>query len=491
MSTGSELIRTMSSALYKNAYIVFDELISNAYDADASKVIIEFRRGSLIVKDNGVGMDDEGLTNYLFLGRSTKDSETKTRRFGRNTIGKFGIGKLSMNVVCHACTLESVCSGIKRRIDLDFDKIMSYEKLEDAPIIVTEEKSLDSNGTSILLTGLKIALDPVLARRRILKTMPLNPNFKVILNGIELSPASFINGKVAEFSLADPVAGTISGKITYSDTPLGDSAGIYVRVFGRVVNADNPKLFDLLNSLTQAGSFISRIYCVVDADGLEDIVLAHRNGFKEDSPKFNSLKKVILSELRKFTTTIQAEKTSGVIDWVNQEFHSAAVDLSKLEHASPLTKIIKKYEKNRPDKTNLVRQIKAARKKINEEVVHNSKSIDRQIAPLFQKIDKTPSKLYSVAIGDQAYQFKIVALNPEDKECIIDTTEKSIYINSNHPQFNLSLKEGSLRQHFRRILAFEISLSLSNNSLSTFCRNYEEQMRRQVIFKQEAELFRA
>ncbi len=79
----AELIQTLSSSLYENAYYVLDELVSNSYDADATKVDIDFSQARLTIRDDGVGMDRKDLENYLWLGYSEKREDKKTSNLRR------------------------------------------------------------------------------------------------------------------------------------------------------------------------------------------------------------------------------------------------------------------------------------------------------------------------------------------------------------------------------------------------------------------------
>ena len=85
--------------LYRNFITVLGEAISNSWDADAKNVWIHIDKetDSLIIKDDGVGMNESDFQNkFLKIGYSKrKDGETKTPT-GRPYIGRKGIGKLAL-----------------------------------------------------------------------------------------------------------------------------------------------------------------------------------------------------------------------------------------------------------------------------------------------------------------------------------------------------------------------------------------------------------
>ncbi|QIL01832.1 DNA mismatch repair protein [Sphingomonas sinipercae] len=85
--------------LYRNFITVLSEAISNAWDADARNVWIDFDKDAafLTIKDDGLGMSPEDFQKkFLKIGYSKrKDGGNKTER-GRPFIGAKGIGKLAL-----------------------------------------------------------------------------------------------------------------------------------------------------------------------------------------------------------------------------------------------------------------------------------------------------------------------------------------------------------------------------------------------------------
>ncbi len=61
-------LSTIGERLYTQSLDLIRELVANAYDADATTVKIKAGDDSIIVEDNGSGMDKEGLKQYLTIG---------------------------------------------------------------------------------------------------------------------------------------------------------------------------------------------------------------------------------------------------------------------------------------------------------------------------------------------------------------------------------------------------------------------------------------
>jgi hypothetical protein len=108
-------ILQLSRGLYRSTATAFKELISNAYDADATRVRIdtnypEFDFISCV--DNGTGMPIEQFLRYFSekgIGSCNKRMHKKdaTERYGRPIIGRLGIGMLAVGQLCNSFEIES------------------------------------------------------------------------------------------------------------------------------------------------------------------------------------------------------------------------------------------------------------------------------------------------------------------------------------------------------------------------------------------------
>lgn len=97
------------SGVYPTFISAFKELISNAYDADASSVDVQFSPGldKITVYDNGTGMTPFELQNdYLRVGGSTRQyghiSDNERKPIGRKGIGFLAIARYCKKVIIHS-----------------------------------------------------------------------------------------------------------------------------------------------------------------------------------------------------------------------------------------------------------------------------------------------------------------------------------------------------------------------------------------------------
>lgn len=102
MGVDLSVVEALGINLYSNAAAVLSELVANAYDADATRISIEWKGGGdnkhVVVTDNGVGMTLEDINNrFLHVGYKKRNSEGDTsKKYGRPYMGRKGIGKLSV-----------------------------------------------------------------------------------------------------------------------------------------------------------------------------------------------------------------------------------------------------------------------------------------------------------------------------------------------------------------------------------------------------------
>ncbi len=102
------IIQLFSEGLYSSPNKAVEELISNSFDAGAENVHIilspDLRDSdaTIVVIDDGEGMNGENLKRHWVIGESTRRTATGSSR--RKPIGKFGIGKLSTYVLASKLT---------------------------------------------------------------------------------------------------------------------------------------------------------------------------------------------------------------------------------------------------------------------------------------------------------------------------------------------------------------------------------------------------
>jgi len=117
LSTSERVLRRVTDGIYREPWSALRELVSNAYDADATEVVIETdapRFERMVIRDNGAGFTAEALASMIKnIGGSTKRTtvgssigvtskeDATLSPGGRRLIGKLGIGLFAVSQLTH------------------------------------------------------------------------------------------------------------------------------------------------------------------------------------------------------------------------------------------------------------------------------------------------------------------------------------------------------------------------------------------------------
>ncbi|WP_060158796.1 ATP-binding protein [Burkholderia cepacia] len=90
------LLRELGERLVGKPHVALAELVKNAYDADATRVVIRFGSDSIEVSDDGHGMTADDFRRYwMRIGTTHKQKAQFSPRLKRPVTGSKGIGRLS------------------------------------------------------------------------------------------------------------------------------------------------------------------------------------------------------------------------------------------------------------------------------------------------------------------------------------------------------------------------------------------------------------
>ena len=157
-------IEHLGIKMYSTLPPVLAELIANAYDADAEKVVIDFDDSSksITITDDGHGMTQEELNdNYLVIGRNRRAGNNgKSPRKGRRVTGRKGIGKLAMFGIASVMETTSIKDGRKNGLSINYADMLKEKEGEYHPESLSDnEISESSEGTCIILSNIKRKTD--------------------------------------------------------------------------------------------------------------------------------------------------------------------------------------------------------------------------------------------------------------------------------------------------------------------------------------------
>lgn len=185
LRTDERVIARVTDGIYRQPASAIRELISNAYDADATRVVINTdapRFNRISVEDNGHGMSPEVLAHLLFhIGGSAKRSDIgkelgvtapqdpSKSPGGRKLIGKIGIGLFSVSQLTHTFQIITKVKGdayrtiatvaLKQYIDEEVESTEpgGKKQFESGKVNIWREKATDrdTQGTTVVLTAIR------------------------------------------------------------------------------------------------------------------------------------------------------------------------------------------------------------------------------------------------------------------------------------------------------------------------------------------------
>ena len=128
------IIELFSEGLYSSPNKAVEELVSNSFDAGAENVHVILSPdprdsdATIVVIDDGEGMNVDALKSHWIIGNSTRRRETGAR--GRKPIGKFGIGKLSTFVLASKLTHICKVDGTYYAATMDYTNLAGIARQE-------------------------------------------------------------------------------------------------------------------------------------------------------------------------------------------------------------------------------------------------------------------------------------------------------------------------------------------------------------------------
>ncbi len=308
--------------LYARSLELVRELVNNAYDADATEVSVQVGNDEVIVQDDGLGMDRDGLLRYFQVGVPDKRENPISPKLKRHRIGQFGIGKFATLAACRRFEVYTRRDEFSARVVFDRDDWERGEGEWHLPMEIDPQPGRKRDGTTVRLTKLTKLLDPNAIREHLVESVPLKaPEFAVYVNGLKLVPRS-LAGRRIPFLEGTPF-GVVNGEavILPASRAAADSLGLEVKVRGVTVRRE-------LFGMQAWGKLVTRVRGEVNADFLP--LTADRGNFVVDSPEYAAF----LEAMRKVMAEVEAALRQIALRKENRVARRAVVEaLDRIETA--------------------------------------------------------------------------------------------------------------------------------------------------------------
>lgn len=223
---------------------VVKELVENAFDEDATRVLITILPDNSISIEDNAGMDESEIQKFLLLGSPHKKVDSVSPKYKRIRTGRYGTGRLSFLTSFEKMKIRTRKGNYHKSFLIDTksldDLFRGKSKLREI-----REKRLSRDGTEIIVSDAKSYIDELRLVKEIRKLAVLrHPLFEVYVKrssrfkewsftDAQLIRVPDIQGHKIPLNLDN---GSIVGEITVARRPLTeDERGIAVMVGGHIV----------------------------------------------------------------------------------------------------------------------------------------------------------------------------------------------------------------------------------------------------------------
>jgi len=144
------------------------ELVKNSYDADATVCEVELLNteeigGSIVISDNGMGMDLETLQGgWLVIGKSEKEGASdRTPVNNRLRVGSKGLGRLA--ALRHGSHVELTTRpksepNTEYAVSVCWNDFDTVDSVEDVSLSATVKQTTSGHGTTTIIRNLKVKI---------------------------------------------------------------------------------------------------------------------------------------------------------------------------------------------------------------------------------------------------------------------------------------------------------------------------------------------
>lgn len=445
-------IVTIGEKLYGESIELIRELINNAYDVDAQEVKVTINDEEIIVEDDGIGMDLDGLRQYFNIGSTYKRENPKSPKFGRDRIGEFGIGKFASLSCCSCFEVWTKKGDFQAKVVFDKEQWVKSQDKWHIPLEIQEVDYRLKDGTKVTLKGITKKFNLGDVEKRIIETVPIKaPNFAVYLNGKKISPR-FIAGHRIPF-LEGTEYGIVFGEIIITSQSEQDvsEAGIECKVKQVTICRDFFGLETMVKN-------IARIRGEVNADFLP--ITSDRTGFIKDTPEYKSFLEVMQRVINRIKPVI--EELSDYKE--NRRIRRTLTEvLEKVKNALalnpeycpegliPIADRISDF--GQPGYISSAKETKETK---TEKQNIQAEQKKRKRKPVVKRLTPT-AVVKRLKLGQQGISCCIDHFGSEGPECFTEGT--TIYINRDHPLYQKEAKKKEAYElYVARLLTQEISL---------------------------------
>jgi hypothetical protein len=223
---------------------VVKELVENAFDEDATKVLITILKDGSVCIEDDAGMDKDGVDKFLLLGSPHKRIESISPKFKRVRTGRYGTGRLSFLTSFERMKIRTKQGSFSKCIVIDSNSLDNLFT-GNSELKEVRETPLRKDGTQLTISSPKVQIDEPKLVKEIRKLAILrHPLFEVYIKRAEqLSEWNFSGAQIIRAPdiqghriLINLDGGKITGELAIARRPLSDDErGIAIMIGNHIV----------------------------------------------------------------------------------------------------------------------------------------------------------------------------------------------------------------------------------------------------------------
>jgi len=407
---------------------IIKELVENAFDEDATRVLVTvLSNGSIVIEDDA-GMDQNGMEKFLLLGSPHKRTESVSPRLKRLRTGRYGTGRLSFLTSFESMRIRTRRESFTKALVINAD-VLERLYTGNAKLDDLKDSPLKRDGTELVMAGAKTQLDLFKIIKEIRKLAVLRqPLFEVYIkttekfkewnfDGFQIIKAPEIQGHRIPVNLDN---GKLVGEIIIARRPLSDDErGIAVMVGNHIVTRSNFGFDTKLNRVTG----------FVRCDSLTTR-FADKSAIIEDSEytKFNQLMKSfvidrVIPGLTEYEDVLITREESRIYREIDKILGQAMIENLELEEE------VQGYEL-----VQIKERVRATHDQEHEKDRHELHSDDNPQVADYDKIQPSPLESSAISKPDDIGPRAVTEPHPSGN--LSNTLDGTVVEMVNEPQTN-------------------------------------------------------
>src|SRR5215210_1272261 len=133
---------------------IVKELVENAFDEDATKVLVTLLKNGTVIIEDDAGMNPDSMEKFLILGSPHKKHDAVSPRLKRIRTGRYGTGRLSFLTSFDTMRIRTRRKSFTKALVIN-TSVLERLYTGNAKLDELRVSHLKRDGTEIVMTGAK------------------------------------------------------------------------------------------------------------------------------------------------------------------------------------------------------------------------------------------------------------------------------------------------------------------------------------------------